>query len=216
MKEKGLIAIQPKGYVPRTTQSHPHLSRSPNLLLLPENEVIRLRQVVVGDITYLPNSESGYDKWLYLAVWMPACSADRDLYSRRILGWAIDRNMPAELIINAMKQVLKHHKIDTRLIVHSDGGGQYGSIEFRSFLERHDYQQSMTRKDNHYDNAHCESLFSRFKTELLQQHNNQLFHGLDDAYYQTFDFIEGYYNTIRKHSALNYKSPMQFERLCKE
>ena len=202
MEEQNLKAIQPKSYVPKTTQSHPHLRRSPNLLLLAENLPTKPNEVIVGDITYLPNEEKGEDKWLYLATWL-------DLYSHRIVGWHIDRHMEESLVIEATKQVIDFRQPEKNFLVHSDGGGQYGAIKFRELLKLHGFRQSMTRRDNHYDNAHAESLFSRFKAELL---DGGIFRGLDDAYYRTFEYIEGYYNTIRRHSSIGYLSPANYEQ----
>jgi len=201
MKEQGLIAIQPKSFVPKTTQSNPSLCRSPNLLLEQENLPIKPNQVIVGDITYLPNQEPGYDKWLFLATWL-------DLFSHRIVGWHLDRHMEQSIVLNAMKQVIGLRKPEAGFIVHSDGGGQYGGHGLRDLLKLHKFRQSMTRKDNHYDNAFAESLFSRFKAELLV---GGTFYGLEDAYYRTFEFIDGYYNTVRKHSSIGYLNPIQFE-----
>lgn len=201
MREQGLVAIQPKSFVPKTTQSHPHLRRSPNLLLEAEKLSFEPNQVIVGDITYLPNQEAGYDKWLYLATWL-------DLKSHRIVGWHIDRHMEEELVITALQKVIKSRQPEKGLIVHSDGGGQYASSAFRALLRLHEYRQSMTRKDNHYDNAQAESLFSRFKAELL---DGGVFYGLKDAYYRSLEYIEGYYNLIRKHSSIDYLSPVQYE-----
>jgi len=204
MKQQGLVAIQPKKYVPVTTQSHPHLKRSPNLLLNPLNWPDGPNQVIVGDITYLPiESPDGQVRWLYMAVWM-------DLFSRKILGWCIDESMDESLVIRAFEQVLKNRKLQTDCIVHTDGGGQYSSNNFRSLLSILEIHQSMTRKDNHYDNAHMESLFSRFKAEVFDE---GIFKGLQDARFRTFEFIDGYYNTIRRHSGLGLISPNQFEEL---
>jgi len=149
MKEQGLVAIQPKRFVPKTTKTHPHLRRSPNLLLETENQPITPNEVIVGDITYLPNqsiSKSGGagNKWLFLAVWL-------DLFSRRIVGWQVDEHMEEQLVIAALGQVLRHRAVSSGLIVHSDGGGQYGSNAFRELLAAHEFRQSMTRKDNHYE-----------------------------------------------------------------
>ena len=202
MKEQNLVAIQPKSFVPKTTQSHPHLSRSNNLLLQTENLPTKPNEVIVGDITYLPNEEKGYEKWLYLATWL-------DLYSHRIVGWHLARQMTEDLVIKAMQQVIRQRQPNEGFIVHSDGGSQYSSKAFRELLKVHQYQQSMTRKDNHYDNAHAESLFSRFKAELL---DGDIFYGFDDAYARTFEYIEGYYNVIRRHSSIDYLSPIQFEQ----
>lgn len=201
MLEQDLVAIQPKSFVPKTTQSHPHLRRSPNLLLEAENLPSASNQVIVGDITYLPNQEVGYEKWLYLATWL-------DLKSHRIVGWQIDRHMEENLVITALQNAIRVRQPRKGFIVHSDGGGQYGSTAFRTLLKGHEYRQSMTRKDNHYDNAQAESLFSRFKAELL---DDGVFYGLKDAYYRTFEYIEGYYNLIRKHSSIGYLSPIQYE-----
>lgn len=201
MKEQNLMAIQPKSFVPKTTKSDPNLRRSPNLLLLEENLPTAPNQVIVGDITYLPNQEQGYEKWLYLATWL-------DLFSHRIVGWHVDRHMEQSIVLTSMKQVIAKRAPEEGFIVHSDGGGQYGGHEFRKLLKFHGFRQSMTRKDNHYDNATAESLFSRFKAELL---DGGTFYGLEDAYYRTFDFIEGYYNTLRKHSSIDYLSPIKFE-----
>jgi transposase InsO family protein len=201
MQEQGLVAIQPKSYVPKTTQSHAHLRRSPNLLLEAGNLPVRPNQIIVGDITYLPNQEAGYEKWLYLATWL-------DVKSHRIVGWQIARHMEENLVITALQKVIKTRQPQKGLIVHSDGGGQYASTAFRTLLRSHEYRQSMTRKNNHYDNAQAESLFSRFKAELL---DGGVFYGLKDAYYRSFEYIDGYYNLIRKHSSIGYLSPVQYE-----
>lgn len=202
MKKQGLHALQPKGFVPKTTQSHPHLKRSPNLLLEPCNLPDAPNQVIVGDITYLLCEENGKYYWLYLAVWM-------DLFSRKIVGWQVDNHMEASLVILAFQMVLKNRNLPLQTIAHSDGGGQYGSILFRQLLTLNGIKQSMTRKDNHYDNAHMESFFSRFKTELMTE---GAFTSLEDARFKVFQYIEAYYNPNRRHSALGYISPNQFEQ----
>ena len=201
MKELGLKAIQPKKFVPRTTQSDPSLVRSPNLLLEPSNLPTQPNKIVVGDITYLPSEEDGYTQWLYLAVWM-------DLFSRKIVGWYVDEFMEESLVINAFQQVLKNRNPEAGFIVHSDGGSQYGSANFRSILRTNHFRQSMTRKNDHYDNAHAESLFSRFKAEVLDE---GIFSGLENARFRVFEFIDGYYNTIRRHSGCGQISPNKFE-----
>ena len=202
MREQNLIAIQPKSFVPKTTQSNPHIRRSPNLLLEEKNLPTAPGEIIVGDITYLPNKESGYGKWLYLATW-------QDLFSRRILGWQLERHMEESLVYDALEKVVRAIQPQKGFIVHSDGGGQYGGNRVRGLISLHNFRQSMTRKDNHYDNAQAESLFSRFKAELL---DGGVFYGLEDARLQSFEYIDGYYNTIRRHSALGNISPLEFER----
>lgn len=207
MREQDLQAIQPKSFVPRTTISHPQLKRKPNLLL--EFEVTAPNQVIVGDITYLLNTNEGEDKWLYLAVWM-------DLYSRKIVGWSVDSKMEAILVLRALENAIDTRKLQKGLIVHSDGGGQYNAHILLDKIKEKGYCQSMTRRDNHYDNAFIESHFSRFKTEFVNQLTGKGFDGLKLAQQQCFQYIEGYYNTIRKHSSLGYLSPSEYEAaFCK-
>lgn len=200
LKEQGLKAIQPRSFVPKTTQTNPNLCRSPNLLLDME-PVSQINQVWVGDITYIPLINSG---WCYLATWM-------DLYSRLIVGWNLRSSMQAQLVIQSLQKALNWRRPPPGLIVHSDGGGQYMDAEFRALIGKR-YRQSMTRVDNHYDNAHAESLFSRFKAELVQK---GAFISLQDAHTAIFEYIEVYYNRKRRHSAIDYFSPANFEQQLK-
>jgi putative transposase len=197
MAEQRLKAIQPRSFVPKTTKTNPNLLRSENLLLQMDR-VNQINLVWVGDITYLPLPNG---KWAYLATWM-------DLFSRLIVGWKISLSLSAELVIRSFEKALHRRKPPPGLIVHSDGGGQYMDTEFRQLLIKNKCQQSMTRVDNHYDNAFAESLFSRFKAELLR---GGVFQDLNNAIAATFEYIEAYYNPIRRHSALNYRSPQKFE-----
>jgi putative transposase len=199
MREQGLQAIQPRRFVPRTTDSRHGQRMSPNLLLEREIKVDRPRQVSVGDITYLPLQNG---RWAYLATWM-------DLCSRKIVGWQIADSMTAELVIEALKKAILREHLPEGLIVHSDRGGQYVDAEFRRLLDQHGFEQSMSRADETYDNAHAESLFSRYKAELLE---GGVFANVEQAKSETFVYIEGYYNRNRRHSALGYLSPENFER----
>src|SRR6202000_2136162 len=120
LRDNGLKAIQPRSFVPRTTDSRHAYAISPNLLLdraMPEQP----NEVWVGDITYIPLADG---KWAYLAVWM-------DLFSSRIIGWHLDYHMQESLIPTAFKKALRNRKPDKGLIVHSDRGGQYSSNHFR-------------------------------------------------------------------------------------
>jgi transposase InsO family protein len=173
MREQGLRAIQPRSFVPRTTDSRHGQRMSPNLPL--EREIIadHPRQVIVGDITYLPLQDG---RWVYLATWM-------DLFSRQILGWHIAGSMTAELVIEALKKAILRDHLPIGLIVHSDRGGQYVDAELRKLIRRHGFEQSMCRADEVYDNAFAESLFSRYKTELLE---DGAFADLEQARSETF------------------------------
>lgn len=195
MKKHQLTAIQPRSFVPKTTDSRHTYAISANLLL-ERSLPVKPDEVWVGDITYIPLSGGTYG---YLSVWM-------DLYSRRIIGWHLEDNMKEALVIASLKKAIQSRKVSRELIIHSDQGGQYGGNKFRALIRSQ--QQSMSRRANPYDNAFMESCFSRFKTELLQ---GGAFENLQDAHTEIFEYIEMYYNTIRRHSALNYQSPMNYE-----
>ncbi len=135
MQQQDLVAIQPKSFVPKTTQSHPHLRRGENLLLAAENLPTGPNQVIVGDITYLPNQEAGYDKWLYLGSWLY-------LKSHRMVGWQIERHMEEGLVLLALQKVIRSRQPKQGFIVHSDGGRQYASSAFRALLRSLAYGQS--------------------------------------------------------------------------
>ena len=189
--------MQPRSFVPRTTDSRHPYPISPNLLL-ERAAPLKPDEVWVGDITYIPMVNGNF---LYLAVWM-------DLYSRRILGWQLEDHMREELIITAFKKALQSRSAKEGIIVHSDRGGQYAGNKFRKLITDKKLQQSMSRADNPYDNAFMESCFSRFKAELLQ---GGTFQNREDAQTEIFEFIEMYYNTKRRHSSLDYQSPMNYE-----
>lgn len=157
------------------------------------------REVIVGDITYLP-LQSG--RWSYLASW-------QDKFSKRILGWAVEERMTEELVIKAFKKAVAAGSVKADTIVHTDQGSQYVSNNFRALLAANKCRQSMSRRGNCWDNAQAESFFSRYKAELLEE---GLFENVEQARSETFSYIEGYYNRVRRHSALGYKSPEEFER----
>jgi len=152
--------------------------------------------VYVGDITYLPMTNG---EWLYLNVWI-------DLFSRRVVGWKIDTNMEDDLTFHSINRAINIRKPSSELVVHSDRAGQYAGAKFKRAIRG--FTQSMSGRDNPYDNAFAESFFSRSKAELLEK---GAFDSLQDAYVEVFNYIEMYYNTQRLHSSLGYLSPAQFE-----
>jgi putative transposase len=195
MRERGLRAIQPKTYVPRTSDGRAD-KPSPNLLLdkpLPEKP----DQVWAGDITFIPTSNG----WLYLAVII-------DLYSRKIVGWSLDDNLRTPLVIDALKQALGSRSTTQKPIFHSDRGSQYGSGAYRKILRQAGMRQSMSARANPYHNAWTESFMGTLKAEMLQ---DGCFINAEDARTEIFAYIDSYYNTQRKHSALGYQTPAQFE-----
>lgn len=199
MREQNLVAIQPKSFVPKTTNSKHGFRISPNLLKDNKKEVYLRGQAIVGDITYL-GLRNG--KFCYLATF-------QDKYTRRIVGWAIMEEMTAELVVRALLMGLRRGLIGKNAIIHTDRGSQYVSNVYRELLERHGLRQSMSGKGNCYDNAQAESFFARFKTELVE---GGLFESVEQARSETFSYIEGYYNRIRRHSGIGYLSPMNFEK----
>ncbi len=117
--------------------------------------------------------------------------------------------MREELVVNAFKKALNNRDFSQNTIVHSDRGGQYAGKVFRKLLDKSKVVQSMSRADNPYDNAFMESYFSRFKAELLE---GGAFESMEDAQTEIFEYIEMYYNPIRRHSSLGYISPVNFEK----
>ena len=202
MKSANLVAIQPKSFVPKTTDSRHHMKRSPNLLLTENGDrkrATRPHEILVGDITYLPILGGGF---VYLATF-------QDAFTRVIVGWELMKNMDTELVINALQKSINRNYVFQNTIIHTDGGGQYASKRFRDLLKKHNLKQSMTRKNNHYDNAMGESFFSRAKSEVLE---NGVFDRFEDAYTEIFEYIEVYYNKKRRHSSIGYDFPERFEK----
>lgn len=148
MAISGLKAIQLRSFVPRTTDSRHNYPISPNLL---KNRPFptAINQVWVGDITYIPMADGSFQ---YLSVWM-------DLYSRKILGWELQNHMRESLVTASFQKAISNRSITSALIVHSDRGGQYGANRFRSLLGSALIAQSMSDRDNAYDNAHMEPEF---------------------------------------------------------
>jgi putative transposase len=197
LKCQGLWAIQPQSFVPRTTDSRHTLGYSPNLLLTaPPPD--RINQVWVADITYIPLSNR---RFAYLAMTM-------DLFSRRVVGWDLAESMGEPLILESLHQAIRSRQPRRGLIHHSDRGGQYAGHAYRSVLRRAAMRQSMSRAGNCYDNAFMESCFGTIKTELeMTEYENVIQARADIASYLA------YYNTERRHSALDYFSPYHFETL---
>ena len=195
MREHGLHALQPKTYVPRTSDGRAD-APSPNLLL-DQPAPTRPNQVWAGDITFIPAGE----KWLYLAVVI-------DLCSRRIVGWHLADHLRSDLVTEALRKALAARTGTCGLIFHSDRGSQYGSAQFRALLTTAGLRQSMSARANPYHNAWTESFIGTLKTEMLQ---GGRFIDQTDASTEIFAFIDTYYNTQRLHSSLNYRSPASFE-----
>lgn len=159
----------------------------------------RPNQVWVSDITYVLTHEG----WLYLAAIM-------DLYSRQIVGWAMDRTMTQELAIKALRQAIGRRNPPKGLIHHSDRGCQYASHGYQNLLKEHGFLPSMSRKGDCYDNACMESFFHTLKVEHV---NRQRYWTRSQARQSIFEYIEVFYNRVRLHSTLGYVSPYNYEKL---
>jgi transposase InsO family protein len=195
LKSQGLKAIQPQPYRPRTTNSRHSLGYSPNLLLKmsPPTDINR---IWVADITYIPLKGSAFS---YLALLM-------DLCSRRVVGWSLADHMTETLVLDALQHAIRARQPPPNLIHHSDRGGQYAGQAYRDVLRRGAMRQSMSRPANCYDNAFLESCFGTIKTELEMTE----YEDCRQARSEIASYL-AYYNADRRHSSLDYLSPIAFE-----
>jgi transposase InsO family protein len=198
LREMDLKAIQPKSFRPRTTDSRHRLGYSPNLLLT-STPPSGINHVWVGDITYIPLENSTF---LYLAILL-------DQFSRRIVSWELRDHMKESLVLAALRSAIRLRRPGADLIHHTDRGGQYAGKEYRRVLQRAGMRQSMSRADSCYDNAFMESCFGTMKTELEME----CYESQAEARREISSYIR-YYNTRRRHSALGYLSPEEFEQLA--
>jgi putative transposase len=197
MRDDGLRGKQKRKYKVTTDSKH-HLPVAPNVLA-GRFSWERPDQAWVGDITYIPTEEG----WLYLAVLL-------DLFSRRIVGWAMDKSMTRHLPLRALKMAVQRRRPSKGLIHHTDRGSQYASADYRAFVDANGMVCSMSAKGRCYDNAVAESFFHSLKVELVY---GQRFNSREDAMSAIFNYMEVYYNTMRRHSALDYVSPTDYEKI---
>lgn len=196
LKSQGLRAIQPKSFVPKTTDSRHGLGYSPNLLQDMSTPTTPNR-VWVGDITFLPLAGGGF---AYLAGLMDLCTRD-------IVGWSVAATMEEPLVLAALRMAIRNVQPPVQLIHHTDRGGQYAGGEYRSVLRRAKMRQSMSRSGNCYDNAFMESCWGTFKTEMEMDE----YKSMEAAKRAVAEYIH-YYRFDRKHSSLGYLTPNQFAR----
>jgi len=179
-----------------TTQSNHGLPVAANVLNR-EFTATMPNQKWVTDITYIPTDEG----WLYLAVVL-------DLFSRKVVGWAMDTQMTAELPLRALRMALQSRQPQPGMLHHSDRGSQYASYIYQAVLQSRAIRPSMSRTANCYDNAVMESFFASLKAELVDHCH---FVSVTQARTEIFHYIEAFYNRQRLHSTLGYRSPNQFE-----
>jgi len=179
-----------------TTQSNHHYPVAENVLNR-EFKVSAANKVWAADITYLWTHEG----WLYVAAVL-------DLYSRRVVGWAIDQHMRSELIEKALKMGLGRRTVERGLMHHSDQGSQYASHEYQALLTQEGITVSMSRKGNCWDNAVMERFFGSLKSERT---DHRKYITREEAKRDVIDYIEMFYNSQRLHSTLGYLTPLQYE-----
>jgi transposase InsO family protein len=196
MKSAHLIPVRVTKWHPGTTQQHPGDRIAPNLLNQ-DFQAARPNQKWVGDVTYIDTAEG----WLYLATIL-------DLYSRRVVGWAMSEKNDTHLVQKAWSMALINRRPPTQLLHHSDRGSQYTSTVYLDLLTKAQCTLSMSRTGNVFDNAVMESFFSTLKGECAVSQ----FASRAEARSAIFDFIEVWYNRQRLHSSLGYLSPLEFEQ----
>jgi putative transposase len=200
MRESGLRAKPNRRYRPVTTNSKHEYGIAENVLRrrFGVKETGGLNRAWCGDITYIRTAEG----WLYLAVLL-------DLGSRMVVGWAMRDSLEADLSVETLRMALARRNPGKGLLHHSDRGVQYAALDYRELLAAHQMTSSMSRRANCYDNAVAESFFATLRWELLDRREWPTRAAARSA---IFEYIEIWYNRQRRHSALDYLSPWQYEQ----
>jgi putative transposase len=194
MREDNLLAIRHRKFVPTTDSTH----RYPVYFNLAQRmELTGINQLWVADITYIRLRE----EFVYLAVIL-------DAYSRRVIGWALERSVQTRLTLTALRQAIRDRQPPAGVVHHSDRGAQYACPEYVEVLREHDLVPSMSRPGCPYDNAACESFMKTLKQEEIYANE---YRDLEHLRIHLAVFLENYYNRLRLHSALSYRSPASFE-----
>ena len=195
MREDNLLAVQPKAFVVTTDSDH---DLEVYLNLASRMKLTGVNQLWVADITYIRLKQ----EWVYLAVIL-------DAFSRKVIGWELDRTLAARLPIAALEKAIADRKPPPGVVHHSDRGVQYASGPYVGLLQKHGMIPSMSRPANPYDNASCESFMKTLKREEIYANE---YRDLDHLRENIAAFIDDYYNRVRLHSALGYKPPEEFEQ----
>ena len=196
MKEEGLAARRKKRFKVHIVKEEKIESVAERLFKIEDNKKFSVNELWVGDITYIPFDNN----FLYLSVVL-------DVGRRKIVGWSLDKTLSSDGVTKALRRAFSLEGTAAN-IFHSDQGVQYKSKVFRKVLQDMGIKASMSRRGNCYDNAYVETFFKTFKSELLW---NDDFKSEDDLRFKIFKYIELFYNKKRLHSALDYKSPLEYE-----
>lgn len=199
LQRQGLRPVYRRPYRITTDSAHTK-SIAPNLLARRFDQW-SINRAWVSDVTYIGTKEG----WAYLAVVM-------DLSSRRIVGWSMSERMKADLVCQALRSAYWQRKPGVGLIVHSDRGSQYASRSYRRLIADYQMAQSMSRRANCWDNSPMESFFKTLKVERVYQTK---YNTREQAKHDIVNWIEGYYNRDRLHSAIGYQSPVAAESYLK-
>jgi putative transposase len=196
MKAHGIQAKAPKRFI-RTTDSNHQLPVAENLLDR-DFDPSGPNEAWSADITYIPTREG----WLYLAV-------VEDLFSRMIVGWSMDETMASRLVVDALEMAIQRRRPEAGLLSHSDRGSQYASDHYQRVLVSEGIVCSMSAVGQCWDNAPVESFFGRLKCEIA---SDVMFSSRDQARAEIFEYLEVFYNRVRRHSSLGFLSPVDYER----
>jgi putative transposase len=199
MQEDNLLAVRRRKFVSTTDSRHPF---EVFLNLAQRMELTAPNQLWVADLTYIRLQQ----EFVYMAVVL-------DAFSRRVVGWALNRSLRSAVAVDALQQAMDTRKPLPGLVHHSDRGGQYASQDYIELLQRHGATCSMSRTGNPYDNARCESFLKTLKQEEIYCRE---YRDLDDLRLHSNAFIDEYYNRRRLHSALGYVSPDAFEQAASQ
>jgi putative transposase len=202
MRQEGLSGAAKKRYRVKTTDSNHELPIAPRLFQVEEPATwpVRPNEVWVGDLTYIPTDEG----WLYLTIQL-------DVFTRKVVGYAMTDHMRVDAMLEALRSAVESQVLDPSqgLLSHSDRGCQYAAESYRKELKTRGIRASMSRRGNCYDNAFAESFFHTLKVELVHRRK---FKTRAEAQAAIFEYIEVWYNQRRLHSALGYRSPIEYER----
>ena len=196
MRQNNIQVVRSRKFK-RTTDSDHVFNIAPNLLQQ-DFTASEPKQKWAGDITYVWTREG----WVYLAVIL-------DLFSRRVIGWAIGNRMKQDLALRAVNMAIALRRPPPGYIHHTDRGSQYCAHDYQKLLRKHGFKVSMSGKGNCYDNSAVESFFKSLKAELVWRRNWQTRREVEVA---LFEYINGFYNPRRRHSAIGWKSPVVFEK----
>jgi len=195
-KQHGIETQRSKRFALTTRSKHQHWIAPDHVKR--QFQAQQRNQIWAGDVTFIPTRQG----WLYLAILL-------DLYSRKVIGWAMSNRNDQRLTLSALQMAITHRNPKAKLIHHTDRGRLYATDQYRALMQQHDIIPSMSRKGDCYDNAVSETFFSTLKNELTHGKN---YATREQARSEIFEYIECFYNRKRIHQTLNYQTPIEYEK----